>query len=57
MIPVKGEELVITVLRQVFLMPDKAEVQKFIEIDIDDDVAKGDMEITNSLVEKSSDAD
>ena len=49
--------MVITVLRQVFLMPDKAEVQKFIEIDIDDDVAKGDMEITNSLVEKSSDAD
>ncbi len=55
--PVKGKGVVITVLRQVFLMPGKVEVQKFIEIDIDDDVSKGDMKITNSPVEESGDAD
>lgn len=46
-VPVKGEGVVISVLRQVFLMPKDKEIQKFTNINIEDETEKGDLEVTN----------
>ncbi len=47
LIPVKGEGVVITVLRQVFLMPGNAAIQKFLNYKIEDEAIKGDLDISN----------
>ena len=45
--PVKGEGVVITVLRQVFLMPGNASIQKFLNYKIEDEASRGELEINN----------